>query len=105
MITAPVVRRVVLVICLIGVPGMIATSIADSTGGAMTFGLITATAIVCSIIATAVESSRTGGGAGSPEEIAARLESGITDLVASGTDEQTLRRVVADAVRLGRTSR
>src|SRR5437667_388391 len=39
-----VIRRLLVGICVAGIAGMIVTSIADSPGGALTFGLLTANA-------------------------------------------------------------
>jgi len=52
--TARLVRATVIAICAIGIAGMIAGSIADNNGIALTFGLITATSILCLMVATAV---------------------------------------------------
>lgn len=54
--TLKAVRRIVAVICVVGVAGMIASSAAESSGAALTFGLITAVAVLCSMVATAVTS-------------------------------------------------
>ena len=48
------VRRLLVAVCLLGIPGMIVTSIADSTGGALTFGLATAAAVFGLILITSV---------------------------------------------------
>ena len=53
--TARAVRRLVAVVCVAGIAGMIASSIADNNGAAITFGVITAVAVLCSMTATAVE--------------------------------------------------
>jgi hypothetical protein len=47
------IRRAVIVVCVIGIAGMIIGSIADNNGTAITFGLITAVAVVGLIAATA----------------------------------------------------
>src|SRR5687767_2902941 len=49
-----VVRRVVIAVCVAGIAGMIVSSIADNTGAALTAGLVTAIAVLCLIVATAV---------------------------------------------------
>ena len=49
------IRRIVAVVCVAGIAGMIASSIADNNGAAITFGVVTAVAILCSMTATAVE--------------------------------------------------
>ena len=48
------VRRVVIAVCVCGIAGMIVGSIADNNGMAITFGLVTAVAVLCLIVATAV---------------------------------------------------
>ena len=47
-------RVIVIVVCGLGIAGMIVASIADSTGAALTFGLLTATAVIVLIAVTAV---------------------------------------------------
>lgn len=102
------VRRVALAICVAGIAGMIASSVADSTGAALTFGLITAVAVICTMVATAVTS---GAGRGHPsprqqgvvdEAQAAKVEQLVRRLVAEGADEDQVRGLVSEAVRLGR---
>lgn len=80
---------------------MIASSIAGSTGAAITVGLITSVAAIVLILVTAASPAR------SPrldEALAVRVEQRVADLAASGVDEQSLRELVRDAVRLGRMS-
>ena len=94
------VRRIVVAVCVLGIAGMIVTSIADSTGGALTFGLVTAVAVLGLILVTAVT-----GGPVAPEggdALAERVERQVEALVGDGADEDTVRRLVGDAVRLGR---
>jgi hypothetical protein len=94
------VRRVVIAVCVTGIAGMIVTSIADSTGGALTFGLVTAAAVLGLILVTAVTT-----GAGTDEVLAEQLEHRIRGLVERGADEGDVRSTVSDAVRLGRGRR
>jgi hypothetical protein len=94
------VRRVVIAVCVTGIAGMIVTSIADSTGGALTFGLVTAAAVLGLILVTAVTT-----GAGTDEALAEQLEHRIRGLVERGADEGDVRSTVSDAVRLGRGRR
>ena len=49
------IRRLVAAVCVAGIAGMIASSIADNNGAAITFGVVTAVAVLCSMTATAVE--------------------------------------------------
>ena len=90
----------VLVICVAGIAGMIATSIADSNGGAVTFGLITATAVVALILVTSVagpDAFRPDAG-GMDDATAAELEARIRRLVDAGADEDEVRRLVGAAL-------
>jgi hypothetical protein len=43
-----------LVVCAAGIAGMIVTSILNHNGAAVTFGLITAVAVLCSMVAKAM---------------------------------------------------
>jgi hypothetical protein len=52
--SAGVVRIIVMVVCAAGVAGMIVTSVLGHNGAALTFGLITAVAVLCMMVATAV---------------------------------------------------
>jgi hypothetical protein len=49
-----VLRGIVIGVCALGIAGMIISAIADSTGGALTFGLIAAVAAVVLIAVSAV---------------------------------------------------
>jgi hypothetical protein len=94
------VRRVVVAVFVVGVAGIIGLSIAEENDGALAFGLLTAVAAVVLIAVTAVTTPRR---AADPEALAARLEDRIQALVAAGADEAEVRRLVRDAVALGRT--
>jgi uncharacterized membrane protein YjjP (DUF1212 family) len=94
-----VVRWAVLVVFVAGIAGMIATSVAGSSDGALAFGLATAAATVVLLAVTAVT---TPPGGGNDEAVAERLEGRVQALVAGGADEADVRRLVADAVALGR---
>ena len=100
--SARAVRRIVLVVCVAGIAGMIASSIADNNGAAMTFGIVTAVAVLCLMVATSV----TGGGrVPVPAEAEARgerVEAMVRELIDAGADEQRVRSLVGEAVRLGR---
>lgn len=90
-----IVRRVVIVIFVAGIAGMIAGSVADRNGVAITFGLVTAVAALALILVTAVATAP-------PGLTAEELEAKINALVDSGTDEAALRDLVRDAVEMGR---
>ena len=102
-VSARAVRLVVAVVCVLGIAGMIVTSIANNVGAAVTFGLITAAAVLCSIVATAVTAAPGAGVAGSVDERQGEVVEGLIErLVEQGTDEAELRKLVGEAVRLGR---
>ncbi len=48
---------ITLVVCVAGIVGMIVTSILNHNGAAVTFGLVTAVAILCSMVAKSVATS------------------------------------------------
>lgn len=102
--SARAVRRIVVAVCVVGIAGMIAGSVADDNDVALTFGLLTAAAVACLMVATAVGAGAGGGGDGAAldEEQARKVEGLIGELVAGGADETRVRELVAEAVRLGR---
>jgi hypothetical protein len=102
--TARAVRFVVIGVCAAGVAGMIVTSATDHSGAALTFGLVTAVAILCLMVATAVGGGTHEGPAGDQEADAARLEAAIGALIARGADERDVRELVRRAVAYGRRS-
>jgi hypothetical protein len=113
------VRTTALVVCVAGIAGMIVTSILNHNGAAVTFGLFTAVAVVCAMVAKAVAADaerRLGGGDGSatavpadavgPDQLDAAadlVERQVQALVAAGSDEMAVRQLVGEAVRLGRS--
>jgi hypothetical protein len=91
---------VVLAVCAAGIAGMIVSSALDHNGAALTFGLVTAGAVVCLIVATAV------GPKAQPsvdESRASRVEELVQTLVAKGADEPTVRQLVREASQLHAT--
>jgi hypothetical protein len=94
------VRVAVMVVCAGGIAGMIVGSVANNNAVALTFGLITAAAVACLIVATAVTDR-----AAPDEGRAARVEEMINALIATGADETAVRGLVREAVELGRGSR
>jgi hypothetical protein len=54
MVSSGLVRRTAVAVCAGGIAGMIVSSILNHNGAAITFGLITAAAVLCSMVATAV---------------------------------------------------
>ena len=109
-ISPRLVRRVVLVVFVAGIGGMIAGSIADNNGMAITFGLITAVAALALVLVTSVSppGALAKPGTSVPnqidERLAADLEDRIAALVADGADEEAVRKLVGRAVDLGRRS-
>ena len=97
------VRRVVIAVFVLGIAGMIAFSIADNNGGALTAGLVTAAASLCLMVATAVGTGATSDTA--TEETGEALESRIGELVAQGADEDDVRGLVRDAIAFGKRAR
>ncbi len=105
------IRVTVIVVCVAGVAGMIVTSATHHNGAAITFGLVTAVAVLCQMVATTVLNEAQGapgaplgpGAAPSSTDVyAAQLEDAIEALVAAGADEAAVRDLARRAVRLGR---
>ena len=97
------VRVVAVVVCAAGIVGMIASSIADNNGAAITFGLIAAVAALVLIVVSAVQPVNSGSSV--DEAQAEALEARIGRLVDAGADEQDVRDLVRSAMRLRRRSR
>lgn len=93
------VRAVSITVFVLGIAGMIVGSIADNNGTAIAFGIATALAAICLIVATA---SQNPPRLTFDESTAQRMESTIQDLVSEGADEQELRDLVRQSVELGR---
>lgn len=98
--TVRALRRIVFAVCVAGIGGMIAGSIADNNAFAMTFGLASAVAVLCLIVVNAVTQ-----GAGDPELSAQDVEHRVERLVQQGADEGEVRGLVRAAVKLGRGER
>lgn len=106
--TPRAVRRVVIAVFVLGIAGMIAFSIADNSGGALTSGLVTAAASLCLMVATAVGVGTGAGGVAAgadEEEQGAAIEDRVQLLVDAGADEDDVRALVQDAIAFGRTTR
>ena len=110
------IRITVIAVCVGGIAGMIVTSALNHNGAAITFGLITAVAVLCQMAVTTAVNEATGApgaplaGSDPPgppdvEREAAGLEAKIGELVDRGADEGAIRDLVRHAVRLGRRSR
>jgi len=103
MARARVVRWVVIGVCAVGITGIVAGSIADNNAVALTFGLITAAAVLCLMVATAVSAPTAATATLAYDEAqAARVELLVGRLVADGAREDAVRELVGEAVRLGR---
>lgn len=84
---------------------MIVASALDSNGAALTFGLVTAVAVVCLIVVTAVGGAPAAGKPTVDEAGAMRVEELVQKLVGAGADEATVRRLVREASQLHVTDR
>jgi hypothetical protein len=110
-ISVRTVRTLALLVCVAGIAGMIVTSILNHNGAAVTLGLITAVAVLCSMVAKAVaaDTERRLRGVPAPEagaapdELADLVEHQVQVVVAEGAGEASVRQLVGEAVRLGRT--
>lgn len=106
-ISPRLVRRVVLAVFVGGIIGMIVSSILDSTGGAITFGLITAVAAISLVLVTSVSppgalAPHRTASASVDDRVAADLERRVQSLIDSGADEEQVRLLVGRAIELGR---
>ena len=90
-------------VCVLGIVGMIVSSVNDNNGAALTFGLLTTAAVICLVVATAVTRPAGGAPPGTKERQAALVEDLVAQLVAGGADESEVRRLVGESVRLGRS--
>jgi hypothetical protein len=86
-----------------GIGGMIAASIAGNNVGLVTtIGLVTAVAAIVLVTASTVGATRRIDAF--DDARAERVEALVAGLVARGTDESTVRRLVREAVELGRSA-
>ena len=101
--TVPVsaVRVVTIAVSAAGIVGMIVGSIADNNGVAITFGLITAAAVLCLITTSAV--APPGRRQTISDTDAEALEAEIEALIANGADETAIRHLVRMALDIGRS--
>jgi hypothetical protein len=85
---------------------MIVASVGDADGAALTFGLITATAVLGLILVTAVSGPAEHGPVevdpAAEEEASAQLESLVQALVREGAEERAVRDLVRAALELRR---
>lgn len=99
------IRRIVIAVFVGGIAGMIVSSIAESTGAALTFGLLTAAAAVALILVTSVAGADAFANAAVDEQAAADVEALVQTMTAEGANEHELRALVRAAVRLGKSMR
>jgi hypothetical protein len=90
------------VVCALAIAGMIVSSILESTGAAITFGLVAAVAVVCLILVTATAGARAFGAPFDDEAAAADVERRVQALAMAGADEPELRALVRAARRMER---
>jgi hypothetical protein len=94
------IRRLVLATCALGIAGMIVASIAERTGAAITAGILTAIAVVCLVLVTAVAPPEAFGAPVVDDAAAADVERRVADLVAAGAEEAEVRSLVRAVRRL-----
>ena len=97
------IRRVVIALCVVGVAGMIAASITDHIGLAISSGMLAAIAVLCLILVTAAAGPEAF--AAPPavdEQAAADLERRVQHLVEAGADETEVRSLLRAASRFYR---
>ena len=95
------VRAATIAVSGAGIVGMIIGSIADNNGVAITFGLLTAAAMLCLITTSAVAPPRRAHTIS--ESDAESLEAAIQALIADGADEDATRQLVRRALDAGRS--
>jgi hypothetical protein len=101
-VSTRLVRALVFLAGAAGIAGMIAGSIADNNGVAVTFGLLVAAAALVLVVATAINPARPLGTF--DPAVATAVEEQVQSLVDAGADETAVRHLVRDAVTLGRTA-
>ena len=99
-VPAAAVRAATIAVSGAGIVGMIIGSIADNNGVAITFGLLTAAAVLCLITTSAVAPPRRARAIS--ESDAEGLETAIQALVADGADEDAIRQLVRKAIDASR---
>jgi hypothetical protein len=102
--TARAIRRLAIAACGACIPAMILLTLLHHDGGALTFGLLGAVAVLVLMVQTSITRGSDGPFAravADDEGLARRVEAGVEALVASGTAEHELRGVIRDAVALG----
>jgi hypothetical protein len=94
------IRRIVIVLCAAGVAGMIAASITNHIGVAITSGMVAAIAVLCLILVTAAAGPAAfAAPAAVDEQAASDLERRVQHLVDAGADETEVRSLLRAAGR------
>ena len=105
--TPRAIRRLVVCVCVIGIAGMIFSSITERAGAAVTFGLLTATAVVGLILVTSVAGAHAFDKGRPPivfdEDRAAEVEAQVQALVDGGADESAVRNLVRTVLGVARS--
>lgn len=84
-----------------GIAGMIVSSVnGNNNGWVITCGFVTAIPAISLLVSTMVLNAEKG--TVIDESLAERVEQRVAELHAAGADEESLRDLVRDAVRLGR---
>jgi hypothetical protein len=101
------IRRIVVIVFIAGIGGMIAGSIADNNGTAITFGLITAVAaigliLVTSVAPTSAFSKQDEDEPTMSDATATDVEARVEALVAAGADETEVRQLVQRTIDMAR---
>ena len=99
--TAARLRALVIALCACGIAGMIVSSVrGNNNGWVISFGFLTAVPALALLAVQAVLDAERG--VSVDESLAERVERQVGELHQAGADEDALRRLVRDAVRLGR---
>ena len=99
--------RLIKIVCfglfLAGIPAIIVSSIAgNNEGWVLTFGMITAVAALILIAVSSVTTNKRIDAFN--DALAEQVEGQIGALVSSGAKEDTVRKLVRDAINLGRSA-
>ncbi len=101
------IRSLALIVSAVGIAGIIAGSIADNNGVAVTSGLVTAAGVVVILLVTSVAGPERLRKHPPPllfdEEQAAAVEDRIAHLVAAGADEEEVRALVRAVLGVARS--
>lgn len=99
--TAARLRALVIALGACGIAGMIVASVrGNNNGWVVSFGFLTAIPALALLAVQAVLNAERG--VTVDESLAERVERQVDDLHQAGADEDALRRLVRDSVRLGR---